>query len=389
LADRIGDAHLLESAELAWGKVLNYITTMLCNSTWGNPPERLDVLKRSFLAISLIGSLLLAACTSSTSSPAADSTDAPTISGETITVYSGRNENFIKPFFEEFESLTGIKVEVRYGDSAELAAQILEEGSNSPADVFLTQDAGAIGAVAAAELLQVLDSADAKKVPSKFADPNGLWVGLTGRARVIAYDPELLQAEDVPTNIDNLLNPQWRSIIGIAPANSSFQSFVTALRQIRGDEAALEWLQGLAANDPQIFEKNSQIIEAIDAKVIGLGLTNHYYAYEVAESLGRTLNVENGFFEAGDLGNLLNVSAFGILKTSKKTEAANLLLEYLLDENTQKKFVAETSEYAILPNLAPPRNMPALNDLGLPDVQLGNLSDVARTQELLVQAGLL
>lgn len=389
MADRPGYAHLLESADLTWGKVLNYITTMLCNSIQANPHERQEVPKRSLLAIGLIGSLLLAACSSTTTSPALDSTETPAATGETITVYSGRNENFIKPFFDEFESLTGIKVEVRYGDSAELAAQILEEGSNSPADVFLSQDAGAIGAVAAAELLQVLDVADAKKVPSKFADPDGFWVGITGRARVIAYDPELLQAEDVPTTIDNLLNPQWRSIIGIAPANSSFQSFVTALRQIRGDEAALEWLQGLAANDPQIFEKNSQIIEAIDAKVIGLGLTNHYYAYEVAESLGRILNVENGFFEAGDPGNLLNVSAFGILNTSKKTDTANLLLQYLLDEDTQKKFVSETSEYAILPNLAPPGNMPALNELGLPDVALGNLSDVAKTQELLVQAGLL
>jgi len=345
--------------------------------------------KKPYFAIILVISLLIAAC-SSAQTPAEDSaSEAPSASTETITVYSGRNENFIKPFFDEFEALTGIKVEVRYGDSAELAAQILEEAANSPADVFLSQDAGAIGAVAAAELLQVLDSADAQKVPSKFADPNGYWVGITGRARVIAYDPELLQADDVPTSIDSLLNPQWRSIIGIAPANSSFQSFVTALRQIRGDDAALAWLQGLAANDPQIFEKNSQIIEAIDAKVIGLGLTNHYYAYEVAESLGRTLTVENGFFEAGDPGNLLNVSAFGILNTSKKTEAANLLLQYLLDEDTQKKFVAETSEYAILPNLAPPGNMPALTELGLPEVALGNLSDVAKTQELLVQAGLL
>jgi iron(III) transport system substrate-binding protein len=345
--------------------------------------------KKPYFAIILVISLLIAAC-SSAQTPAEDSaSEAPSASTETITVYSGRNENFIKPFFDEFEALTGIKVEVRYGDSAELAAQLLEEGANSPADVFLSQDAGAIGAVAAAELLQVLDSADAQKVPSKFADPNGYWVGITGRARVIAYDPELLQADDVPTSIDSLLNPQWKSIIGIAPANSSFQSFVTALRQIRGDDAALEWLQGLAANDPQIFEKNSQIIEAIDAKVIGLGLTNHYYAYEVAESLGRTLTVENGFFEAGDPGNLLNVSAFGILNTSKKTEAANLLLQYLLDEDTQKKFVAETSEYAILPDLRPPGNMPALTELGLPDVALGNLSDVAKTQELLVQAGLL
>jgi iron(III) transport system substrate-binding protein len=346
------------------------------------------LLKKSLFGVLLTSAILLSACTSATNSTSPQSSESVS-TPQTLTVYSGRSESFIQPFFDEFELQTGIKIDARYGDSAELAAQLLEEGSNSPADVFLSQDAGAIGAVAAADLLQTLSQSQIDKVPAKFADSNGFWVGITGRARVVAYDPELIQAEDVPTTIDDLLNPQWNSIIGIAPANSSFQSFVTALRQIRGDDATLQWLQGLAANQPQIFEKNSQIIEAIDAKVIGLGLTNHYYAYEVAESLGRTLNVKNGFFTAGDPGNLLNVSAFGILQTSKNVETANLLLDYLLNKDTQSKFVSETSEYAMLPEITAPADMPALTDLGIPEVTLGDLSDVARTQELLIQAGLL
>lgn len=348
------------------------------------------MMKRSRFFALLLASSLLAACNPSPdSTTSSNETGAIAPTGETLTVYSGRSESFIQPFFDEFEFTTGIEIEVRYGDSAELAAQILEEGTRSPADVFLSQDAGAIGAVAADDLLQTLRQESTSKVPSKFADPNNFWVGITGRARVVAYDPEFISAQDVPTTIDNLLQPQWRSVIGIAPANSSFQSFVTALRQIRGDEAALEWLNGLAANDPQVFEKNSQLIEAIDAKVIGLALTNHYYAYEVAESLGRVLEVENGFFASGDVGNLLNVSAFGILNSSKKSEAAYILLDYLLAAETQQKFVSETSEYALLPDQVPPRDMPKLEDLGLPNVTLGDLSDVTRTQELLVQAGLL
>jgi iron(III) transport system substrate-binding protein len=343
---------------------------------------------KSIFTILFASTVLLSACTSQ---PAAtgEGSDVALPATQTLTVYSGRSESFIQPFFDEFEAKTGIKVDARYGDSAELAAQILEEGANSPADVFLSQDAGAIGAITAAGLLNVLDQTYISQVPNQFSDPNGSWVGITGRARVVAYDPELIQASDVPTTIDDLLNPQWRSIIGIAPANSSFQSFVTAMRQMRGDEKTLEWLEGLAANQPQIFEKNSQIIEAIDTKVIGLGLTNHYYAYEVSESLGKVLDVKNGFFQAGDPGNLLNVSAFGVLKTSNKSDLALELLTYLLSKETQSKFVSETSEYSLLPEVSAPADMPALSDLDIPKVVLGDLSDVAGTQDLLIKAGLL
>ncbi len=348
------------------------------------------MLKKTLFVATLLTALTILACTSdTTTSPALDESSTAAASPQSIVVYSGRNENFIKPYFDEFEVKTGVKVEARYGDSAELAAQILEEGANSPADVFLSQDAGAIGAIAAAEFLQELNPESYAEVPSQFTDPNGFWTGITGRARVVAYDSELIEADDVPSTIDNLLQPQWRSLIGIAPANASFQSFVTAMRQVRGDESTLEWLKALAANEPVIYEKNSQMIEAIDAKVIGLSLTNHYYAYEVAESLGKTLTVKNGFFEAGDVGNLLNVSALGILSTSRKTDAAYALLEYLLSVETQRKFVSGTFEYSVLPGVNPPKDMPKLEDLGIPDVKLGDLSDVKRTQELLTEAGLL
>jgi len=348
------------------------------------------VLKKTVFIASLIVALLLTACsTQADTDGLLDEAANPAEPTETIVVYSGRNENFIKPFFDEFEAQSGIKVEARFGDSAELAAQLLEEGDNSPADVFLSQDAGAIGAIAAAGLLQKLNTESYASVPSQFADPAGFWTGITGRARVIAYDTELIAAQDVPVKIDDLLQPQWRGLIGIAPTNASFQSFITAMRQVRGEAATLEWLKGLAANEPVLYEKNSQMIEAIDAKVIGLSLTNHYYLYEVADSLGKELIVQNGFFESGDVGNLLNVSALGILSTTQKNDEAYKLLEFLLSDEVQKKFVNDTYEYSVLPGINPPGNMPNLAELGIPEIRLGDLSDVKRTQELLIEAGLL
>ena len=306
---------------------------------------------------------------------------------QSLTVYSGRSEKFIGSFFADFQAESGIKLDIRYGDSAELAAQILEEGKNSPADIFISQDAGALGAVAQAGLLKKLPTELLSLVPATFESPSGQWVGLTGRARVFAYDPRAVTT--LPTSIDDLTDPSWKSKLGIAPTNSSFQAFVTALRIIRGDEATKNWLTKIVANKPQLFEKNSQIVEAIDAGQIQLGLVNHYYIWEVSKALGREINVANGFFGAGDAGNLINVSGAGILKTSKKESSAAKLISYLLAEKTQKRFVSDTREYSVLLNVASPAGQPTLIDIGAPSVDLDSLKDLKQTQELLIKVGLL
>ncbi|MEY2778430.1 MAG: hypothetical protein RL008_526 [Actinomycetota bacterium] len=341
-----------------------------------------------FRAVFAVGlaALTISGCTMASDNSAIDQEQIET---STITVYSGRNENFISPFFDEFTAQTGINIEARYGDSAELAALLLEEGKNSPADVFLSQDAGAIGAVAAQDLFKTLDSGDISVVSEQFRDPNSKWVGITGRSRIIAYNNKKYSESDLPKTIDELLDPKWSGKIAIAPTNASFQSFITAVVQLRGEEKTLEWLKGLNANNPQMFEKNSQMVEAIDQEVVDLGLTNHYYVAEVSQNLGREINVGISFFNNQDAGNLLNVSALGILQTSKKQEQSLKLVNYLLSKSTQEKFVNETYEYSLLNGVAAPTGLPLLDQLGIPNVRLGQLTDVAKTQELLITSGLL
>lgn len=330
--------------------------------------------------------LTISSCTIASDNSATDQGQNET---STLTVYSGRNENFISPFFDEFTAQTGIKVEARYGDSAELAALLLEEGKNSPADIFLSQDAGAIGAVAAQDLFKSLDSSVISVVAEQFRDPNSKWVGITGRSRIIAYNNKKYSAADLPKTIDELLDPKWSGKIAIAPTNSSFQSFITAVVLLRGEEKALEWLKGLNANKPQKFEKNAQMVEAIDQGVVDLGLTNHYYVAEVSKNLSREINVGISFFNNQDAGNLLNVSALGILQTSEKQEASLKLLSYLLSKPTQERFVTKTFEYSLLDGVVAPIGLPLLDQLGIPNVRLGQLTDVAKTQELLITSGLL
>lgn len=304
-----------------------------------------------------------------------------------LTIYSGRSEAFISPFLNAFSAETGIELDVRYGDSASLAAQILEEGENSPADIFLSQDAGSLGAVSAAGLLTGLPELTLAKVAPDFRSTKNDWTGITGRVRVLAYAPD--RVLQTPKNIDQLTDAKWRGRIGIAPAGSYFQSFLTALIASRGEVQAEKWLRALKANSPKYYDKDGQIIEAIDAGEIDLGMVNHYYVWEVSEELGRQIDVKIVFFEPGDIGNLINVSGAGVLQKSSKKDLAVSLIDFLLSDESQRKFVADVHEYSlVIPDLGP-EGLPTLAEVPGPKVNLSQLASLAKTQELLVKVGLI
>lgn len=329
-------------------------------------------------AISAVFLALLSGCSSS-NDQAQDVTE--------LTIYSGRSEGFIAPFFAQWEEQSGIKLNVRYGDSAELAAQILEEGDNSPADLFLSQDAGSLGAVAEAGLFTQLSDEIASAIPAQYVAANRNWVGVTGRARVFAYAPDRITV--LPQSVTDLQKSLYKNQLGIAPTNASFQAFVTALIENKGREFAKDWLQGLQANGVKIYAKNSAIVEAIDKGEISIGLVNHYYTWEVSQSLGRPINVKNGFFASGDLGNLINVSGAGVLASSKKYAAAQDLINFLTSSATQQKFVTDTHEYSLVEGSAAPEGLPTLDQIGAPTVDLNSLKNIKATQDLLVEVGLL
>jgi iron(III) transport system substrate-binding protein len=326
----------------------------------------------------LATAVLLSGCSSST-----EQESSPT----ELTIYSGRSEEFIAPFLAEWEKESGIALKIRYADSAELAAQIREEGSNSPADIFLAQDAGSLGAVAREGLFTPLSTGVGADIQSQYIAADRSWIGVTGRARVFAYNPQLLT--DLPQSITDLTKPIYKSKLGIAPTNASFQAFVTALINAKGEDFTQRWLESLVKNDVQIFAKNSAIVEAIDSGKISIGLVNHYYTWEVSQGLGRAINTENGFFSSGDLGNMVNVSGAGILKSSKKYAAAEDLINFLTSQVVQSKFVTDTHEYSLIANQISPAGLPSLREIGAPSVDLGSLAEIQKTQELLIKVGLL
>ncbi|MGB3481394.1 MAG: iron ABC transporter substrate-binding protein [Mycobacterium sp.] len=305
-----------------------------------------------------------------------------------IVVYSGRNEQLIAPLIEKFTTDTGIEVEARYAGSGELAAQLLTEGDQSPADVFLSQDAGALGAVAKAGLFAPIAAETLAAVPENFSAADGSWLGVSGRARVIVFNPEL--APTPPDTIDGLLAPEWQGKIAYAPSNASWQAFVTGLRVVRGDAAAEEWLRAFKAQDPQAYENNGAIRDAIDAGEIPLGLSNHYYLYELIDTKGAdAVNAQNQFMAPGDPGGLINVAGVGVLKTAPNPEGAQEFAAYLVGTSAQEYFATETDEFPLVAGVAANDAMPALTDLQPPAVDLSQLDDLEATQEMLVNTGLL
>ncbi|HYJ57701.1 MAG TPA: iron ABC transporter substrate-binding protein [Mycobacterium sp.] len=330
----------------------------------------------AFTAIAAM--LAVSACGSESSTEQADR----------IVVYSGRSEELVAPLIKQFTADTGIEVETRYAGSGELAAQLVTEGDKSPADVFLSQDAGALGAVSKAGLLAPVDTETLQAIPEQFSAADGTWVGVSGRARVIVYNPTL--APNPPDTIDGLLAPEWKGKIGFAPSNASWQSFVTGLRVVRGEDGAAQWLRAFKAQDPQSFENNVAVRDAVDSGQMALGLVNHYYLYELIQSKGAdAVTAVNKFMAPGDPGGLINVAGVGVLKSAPNPQGAQAFAAYLVAESAQRYFAEETAEYPLVAGVAPSAEMPPLSDLQPPAVDLSQLDDIEATQELLVETGLL
>jgi iron(III) transport system substrate-binding protein len=308
--------------------------------------------------------------------------------GGPITVYSGRNEELVGQVFDDFEAATGIEVEVRYGDTAELAATILEEGDASPADLYFAQDAGALGALEAAGRFSTLPSEVVEVVDPAFRAPSDAWTGVTGRVRVLAYNTDVLSEDELPTSVLDLTDPVWSGRLGWAPTNGSFQAFVTALRLTEGEDVAREWLEGMLANDVVPFENNTGIVEAVARGEVEVGLTNHYYLYRfLAED--PDFNVANHYLP-GDVGGLVNVAGIGVLDTSDQQEAAVELVRYLLDEEVQTYFgqVTDALEFPLRDGVDSPE-LPSLSELDPPEVDLSQLEDLQGTLALLQEVGAL
>lgn len=326
-------------------------------------------MKRIF-PLAAIVALTLVACSNDSDGP--------------LIVYSGRGEELVQPLIDQFEADTGIEVEIRYGDSPELAATLLQEGDSTDADVFYAQDPASLGAVA--EMLATLDSSTLNQVDAKFADADGRWVGTSGRVRTFVYNTGT--DIDLPQTIDEVIDPRWADQVGVAPTNGSFLAFVSAMILERGEEKTLEWLKALAANSPQDYPANSPIVAAVDADEIEGGLVNHYYLLRLRAE-GEGTNADNWFIPAGDVGTLVMPAGAGILDGSDHSDDAKTFVDYLLSDSAQQYFADNTFEFPLTGAVAPAEGLPSLDEIHAPDINLSELADyLDDATRLVAEAGL-
>jgi iron(III) transport system substrate-binding protein len=278
---------------------------------------------------------------------------------------------------------------VRYGSTPEITAALLEEGENSPADVFFAQDPGGIGAVANAGLLAPLPAEIAEQVKEHFKSPENLWVGVAGRARVIVYNTDLLTPEDIPADIADFTDPAWAGRIGFAPTNASFQVMVTAMRQIWGEEETKAWLEGILANEPLLYEGNSQVVEAVANGEVEVGFVNHYYLYRFLAEQGEEFTARNHFLTSGGPGSLVMVAPAGRLANGQNEANAITFIEFLVSPEAQEYFTTSTNEYPVIEGVAGPEGLTPIEELNSPDIALTELTDVQGTAALLQEVGLL
>lgn len=292
----------------------------------------------------------------------------------TLTIYSGRDQAFVQPIYDRFAKETGIQLNVRYGSSSSLAATILEEGSNSPADLFFSQEAGLLGVLARDAQLKVLPQATLDKVPGRFRAPGKRWVGTSGRARVLAYNTQALQESQLPTSVWELTKPQWKGKIGLAPTNASFQAFVAVMRSTAGEDRTRDWLLAVKSNSPRFYSGNTQVVQAIARNEVSVGLVNHYYLYNLRVQTP-TMPVENHYFAKGDVGALVNCAGIGILTSSKNQAVAQRFVDFLLSPWAQR-FIARGpggAEYPLIRGIKPRPGIPQLGAIGGPSYNLGRL----------------
>jgi iron(III) transport system substrate-binding protein len=360
---------------------------------WGRPVRPL---------LGTLGLLVLCGCASTTTpaaarptlaaavaAPAATTNAAATSSPVTLTLYNAQHEDLVTTMVAGFTESTGIKVDIRSGKDFELANQIVQEGDASPADVFITENSPAMQVVQSKGLFAPVAKATLAQVPPRYGASTADWIGVAARATVLAYNPGVLAAEELPNSIMQLANPAWKDRVGVAATGADFQAIVSAVLALEGPDATSAWLKGPKSN-ARVYSGNGAVMKAVNAGEIPVGVIYHYYWYkDRAESGANSSRTELYYFSDQDPGGFVSVSGLGALKSSKHPEEAQLLLRYLTGPVGQKALAESTAlEYPVNPSVPANPSLKPLSQLSPPVIDTARLNG-PRVIQLMQDAGLL
>lgn len=293
-----------------------------------------------------------------------------------LTLYNGQHRATTEALVAAFTKATGIDVTLRNAESPELAAQIAEEGDRSPADLFFSEQSPPIASLQEKGLLGQIDQATLKLIPAKFSAKDGTWLGATVRTRVVTYNKKMISPADMPKSIMEFGTTALAGKFGYVKQDG-FQEQVMSIVHIKGRDAALGWLKGLRQYG-RSYNGNRIASTAVENGEIAMALSNNYYWYSLAKEKGaENLNSALYSFPGDDAGNIFNVSAAGMLKSSKNQAAAQRFLAFMLSKEGQEAMIATTAEYPVLAGLTSPYNLPSLANFTAPvsPADMGSASD--------------
>ena len=318
----------------------------------------------------------------STQSVAADNS-------EGIVVYNAQHENLVKSWVDGFTKETGIKVTLRNGDDSELGNQLVQEGSASPADVFLTENSPSMVLVDNANLFAPLDADTLKQVPAEYRPAHGRWIGIAARSTVFVYNPAKLSEQQLPKSLMDLAKPEWKGRWAASPSGADFQAIVSAMLALKGEKATLEWLKAMKANFVA-YKGNSTVMKAVNAGQIDGGVIYHYYRFVDQSKTGEnSKNTQLYYFKHQDPGAFVSLSGGGVLVSSKHKAQAQAFIKYITGKEGQESLRTNNAfEYAVGVNAASNPKLVPLKDLDAPKVEPSTLNS-KKVIELMTQAGLL
>lgn len=308
-----------------------------------------------------------------------------------LIIYAAQHPQVEAMLATEFTKETGIPVKLHQGEAPEIAAQILEEGSASPADIFFTENSPELNLLDEKGLLAPVDAKTLAQVPSQYNAADGNWLGLLARENVLAYNPAMISEAAMPGSLMDLTQPQWKNKIGIAPSDADFLPLVGAVIKEKGKDAALAWLKELKAN-ARIYQDDEGVAAAVAHGDVAAGVINSYYWYRLETQLGpQGIHSKIYHFSHGDLGALVNVSGAAILKSSKHQKQAQEFLAFLVSKNAQEMLGQSDVdfEYPLRPGVPPNKVLKPFDELQPPPIKATDLGDDQESGQLLQQAGLI
>ncbi|MDW7740238.1 MAG: extracellular solute-binding protein [Bacillota bacterium] len=307
-----------------------------------------------------------------------------------LVIYSSRNENFVNPLLEKFEAETGIKVLALHAGGG-VVSRIVEEAGNPRADIFISNDIGALEYLRMEGLLQEFEPDGIDTIDQRYRAIDNSWFALSARTRVFIYNKDLISEEEMPKTVWELTDEQWKGQFAITRGgNSGMIAHISALRYEWGDELTAQWISQVKENAGAIMEGHGDIRRAVGAGEFRFGLVNNYYYHQqLREPTNNNVGAIYPDQAEGEMGAVINGAGIAFIKGSPNPDNAKTFINWLLLPENQREFSYASLEVPINPTIEAIDEAAVISEYRVQEMHLSMLGEYfLDTKELIERAGL-